>query len=368
MAASWRVGAAMRDVPLRQHAGLLEQPAQVEQPAEGAVLAHRLLPRQPHGVGDGGVRPRPPRRRAPRASAGSSSAGSGEPSLRLEDERQRRVAGLHRPALADPAAAAAVEQAQRRCGRPRAGAGRPARRRGSRGRRRARSGRPAWRRGRPAGRGRRRAVVERRRRRSRSRRVMRLAGNSAGSRETSTTRTVGSARCASSQAGPTSARRERAVAVRRRARGASERLDRRRRRGTSRRPGSWRSIQRAERLVAPSARRGRRRGCAPARSGASSAAIGLAVRRPKVAVLAQAAAEVQLEAHHLRAAALGQRALQADVGDLVLGAGVRAAVDVDAHGGVEVAEVRLEVLDDAGRDAAWSRTPRGGRTRCRCRR
>ncbi len=92
--------------------------------------------------------------------------------------------------------------------------------------------------------------------------------------------------------------------------------------------------------------------------GASSAAIGLAVRRPNVAVLAQAAAEVELEAHHLLAAALGQRALQADVGDLVLGAGVRAAVDVDADGGVEVAEVRLEVLDDAAATLLVSDTER----------
>ena len=68
------------------------------------------------------------------------------------------------------------------------------------------------------------------------------------------------------------------------------------------------------------------------------------------ALLAEAAAEVQLEAEHLLVAATGERALQPDVGDLVLGAGVRAAVHVDADRRLEIAHALLEVGDDARRD------------------
>ena len=67
-------------------------------------------------------------------------------------------------------------------------------------------------------------------------------------------------------------------------------------------------------------------------------------------LLAEAASEMQLEAEHLLVAAARERALQADVGDLVLGARVRAAVHVDAHRRLEVAHPILEVGDDPRRD------------------
>ena len=62
-----------------------------------------------------------------------------------------------------------------------------------------------------------------------------------------------------------------------------------------------------------------------------------------------------------------EHALEADVGHLGAGAGVRAPVDVDRDRRVEVGEALLELGDRGRRHAAWSRRWRACRTRCRCR-
>ena len=72
----------------------------------------------------------------------------------------------------------------------------------------------------------------------------------------------------------------------------------------------------------------------------------------------------------LPSALVSELALQADVGDLDPGAGVRAAVDVqaDRHGrGRRRSSRRLELGDGRGRRRPWSRRRRACSTRCRCR-
>ena len=61
------------------------------------------------------------------------------------------------------------------------------------------------------------------------------------------------------------------------------------------------------------------------------------------------------------------RALEADVGDLEPGAGVRAAVDVDRDRLVEVGQPLLQLRVEVLARAAWSRRSPACRTRCRCR-
>ena len=56
---------------------------------------------------------------------------------------------------------------------------------------------------------------------------------------------------------------------------------------------------------------------------------------------------VALQALALRSALAQRRALEADVADPVVGAGVRAAVEVQAQAGRRLAERRLQMLDDA---------------------
>ena len=62
-----------------------------------------------------------------------------------------------------------------------------------------------------------------------------------------------------------------------------------------------------------------------------------------------------------------QRALEADVGGLDAGAGVRAAVDVDRHRGVEAGQPPLELVDQAAWRGPWSPRSPACRTRSRCR-
>ena len=62
------------------------------------------------------------------------------------------------------------------------------------------------------------------------------------------------------------------------------------------------------------------------------------------------------------------RALEAEVADPVLGAGVRAAVEVEPQVGDLVAEARLEPVDQPRRGASSSRRPRSCSAARRCRR
>ena len=127
------------------------------------------------------------------------------------------------------------------------------------------------------------------------------------------------------------------------------------------------SLMRAPRRSAPRAPRWRTHSpvvalglearAAPARrSRAAPSAVTLSPRslRPKPARRsAEAAAEVHLEALDLLAVGVGdQLALEADVGDLDAGAGVRAAVDVDGDRRVEVGQPALQLARSGRRPRA----------------
>ena len=84
-------------------------------------------------------------------------------------------------------------------------------------------------------------------------------------------------------------------------------------------------------------------------------------------VAADGAADAEVVGVDERAVDLQLLALDADVGDPVLAAGVGAAGHVDPHVAIEARQPRLEVARRAGARSPWSRSARACRTRCRCR-